>query len=86
MKKIMSIVVLAVMLAGPASARELQYPPQTTNAPVSDNNSGYSSNLVPIVAIVGAVVTTGLILFKIHRVKQARAARFNVYAMAKGTH
>lgn len=74
------------LLAGPVSARELQYPPQTTNAPVSDSNSGYSSNLVPIVAIVGAVVTTGLILFKIHKVKQARAARFNVYAMAKGAH
>lgn len=82
MKIILTGLLSVGLLAGSVDARALQYQPQT--APVSDNTGGHSSNVLPLVAIAGAVVTTGLILFKVHKVKQARKAKFNVYVLAQG--
>lgn len=83
MKTLIVGLLIAGMLSGVsgvAGARELQYP-QPASTPTNDSGG---SNVLPLVAIAGAVVTTGLILFKIHKIKQARAARFSIYVMAKG--
>lgn len=82
MKRIITGLLMVGLLSGAAGAREMRYPPQGEAAPVSDSG-GHSSNVLPLIAIAGAVVTTGLILFHVHKVKQTRAARFNVYVMAK---
>jgi hypothetical protein len=82
MKTFITGLLMAGLLVGPLQARTLPY--QQDAAPASDSGGGHSTNVLPLVAIAGAVITTGYVLFKVHKVKQARAARFSVYVMAKG--
>lgn len=81
MKRLLAGLLVAGLMSGQANA-VMQYQPHDP-APVAAHDGG-GSNVVPIALVVGAVVTTGLILFRVHKVKQERKALFNVYVLAKG--
>lgn len=81
MKRLTMLGLSLAMLAGQAQGQAMQYP-AVQSAPAASSGQSSGSSVVPIVAIVGAVVTTGYILFRVHRVKQARKARFNIYVKA----
>lgn len=82
MKKLLAGLVIVGLMAGQAQARAPQYQAPESQANAPQGQSG-SPSVIPIIAIAGAVVATGFVLFKVHKAKQVRKARFNVYQVAQ---